>query len=344
MTNKEDFQKQNPNAYFLAVDSLSELTNYLQIQGWITLTERINSATKAGEGNMNFTLRVKTNERSFILKQARPWVEKYPSIAAPWDRALVEGRFYEVTSQVPDVAQAMPKLIGLDKISRLIALEDLGEALDFTALYRGETLAQAELEELMKWLSTLRRSFKHSEFKAEFANREMRALNHFHIFDFPLMQDNGFDLDAITPGLHEAVLSLKNDARYAEIIRELGALYLSDGATLLHGDYFPGSWLKTSQGVRVIDPEFCFFGPPEFDLGVMMAHLHLAHQSPALISFALNCYDESFDENLMWKFAGVEIMRRLIGVAQLPLDYGLCEKTKLLEFSRDLCLAEAHSK
>ena len=32
----------------------------------------------------------------------------------------------------------------------------------------------------------------------------MRALNHEHLFSFPLRDDNGFDLDGITPGLRMA--------------------------------------------------------------------------------------------------------------------------------------------
>ncbi|MBK8314154.1 MAG: hypothetical protein IPL01_09085 [Acidobacteria bacterium] len=63
------------------------------LKGWLNTDERVISAGKAGEGNMNYTLRVETSDRSFILKQARPWVEKYPQVSAPWDRAIVEGSF-----------------------------------------------------------------------------------------------------------------------------------------------------------------------------------------------------------------------------------------------------------
>jgi len=55
--------------------------------------------------------------------------------------------------------------------------------------------------------------------------------------------------------------------------KELGDLYLSDGPTLLHGDFYPGSWLRTTQGIRIIDPEFAFTGAAEFDVGVFAAHL-----------------------------------------------------------------------
>jgi 5-methylthioribose kinase len=282
-------------------------------------------------------------ERSLILKQARPWVEKYPQIAAPWDRALVEGRFYEVVAPVSAVANVMPKLLGVDKNSRIIALEDLGEARDFTALYRGESLTKPELQALINWLSLLHRFFTDSEFSAEFTNQEMRNLNYEHIFDLPLREENGLDLNAITPGLAAVASVLKTDKHYVNIVRELGSLYLTDGDTLLHGDFFPGSWLQTSAGIRVIDPEFCFFGSREFDLGVLIAHLYLAQQNPDLIKFTLQCYTQSFDEKLMWKFAGVEIMRRLIGVAQLPLRYGLLEKTKLLELSHEFVIGNQGS-
>ena len=57
-------------------------------------TETIVSVDKAGEGNMNLTLRVTTDQRSVIVKQARPWVEKYPDIEASDERILAEIDFY----------------------------------------------------------------------------------------------------------------------------------------------------------------------------------------------------------------------------------------------------------
>jgi 5-methylthioribose kinase len=123
----------------------------------------------------------------------------------------------------------------------------------------------------------------------------------------------------------------------------LGIRYLdhSHGSCLIHGDYFPGSWLKTRDQVYVIDPEFCFFGPPEFDLGMMMGHLYLAGVFTELIASVYNLYTAaaSINLSLALQFAGVEIMRRLIGVAQLPLRYDLPEKRRLLELSRRLVLS-----
>ena len=337
---REEFQRQYPESYFLDAGDLAGLAAYLLERGWIGPEERLRGAGKAGEGNMNYTLRVTTSERSFILKQARPWVEKYPQIAAPRERALVEGRFYEAVSADAELAAMMPKFLGLDAASHILALEDLGEARDFTTLYQGAALAETQTDALAEYLSKLHCSPGDADRKNAFANRAMRTLNHLHIFDYPLQLENGLDLDAITPGLNESARSLKLDADYVRTVKNLGELYLRDGDTLLHGDYFPGSWLQTARGLRVIDAEFCFYGPPEFDLGVAIAHLHLANQRDDLIQRFLSSYRPArpLNRELVWQLAGVEIMRRLIGVAQLPIKIDLEGKTTLLKRSRELVL------
>jgi hypothetical protein len=87
------------------------------------------------------------------------------------------------------------------------------------------------------------------------------------MFIFPLRDANGLDLNAITPGLADAARELAADHAYVAAVAALGQRYLADGETLAHGDYFPGSWLRTDTSVRIIDPEFCFLGEPEFDCG-----------------------------------------------------------------------------
>ena len=82
-----------PGAFFLtsAVPSVMALLGH---RGWLVPGESVETLDRAGEVNMNCVMRGRTSERTFILKQSRPWVEKYPSIAAPWDRMLVEAAFY----------------------------------------------------------------------------------------------------------------------------------------------------------------------------------------------------------------------------------------------------------
>jgi hypothetical protein len=48
---------------------------------------------------------------------------------------------------------------------------------------------------------------------------------------------------------------LKGDTAFGTRVNELGEIYLADGAQLVHGDFFPGSWLRTPHGPMIIDPE-----------------------------------------------------------------------------------------
>ena len=81
-------------------------------------------------------------------------------------------------------------------------------------------------------------------------------------------------LDHITPGLDGVGEAFRRDAKFCETVKTLGQRYLEQGGeSLIHGDLFPGSLLRSGLGeLRVIDPEFSFCGDPEFDIGVFYAH------------------------------------------------------------------------
>ena len=348
MTKQQEFRCQLPDTFFLDPGNLKSLEDYLTVTGRLAKSETLLGAEKAGEGNMNCTVRVRTSTGSFILKQSRPWLEKYPQIAAPFDRALAEGRFYRLVAPSATVAGKMPRLLWTDDHARTVALEDLGAASDFFPLYAREiSLSEQTLVELMAYLAALHGLAPADKRAREsLANYEMRALNHEHIFSLPLRRENGLDLDAYTgtPGLDEAATLLKEDTEYVAATAALGERYRrGSGIRLLHGDFFPGSFLQTGAGVRVIDPEFCFCGDAEFDLGVFAAHLILAGEPPARAERATELYQAnttaSVSPELACRYAGVEIMRRLIGVAQIPtLRADLAQKIAWLELSRRLVL------
>ena len=352
MTRKADFQTRHPGVYFLDASDLPALAAYLAAGKRLRPDESLLAAEKAGEGNMNCTVRVRTSAGSFILKQSRPWLEKYPHIAAPFDRALIEARFYHLVASHEAVAGRMPRLLWSDESARTLALEDLGTASDFFPLYaRQATLPDAMLGELVDYLAALHRlAPERLQDRKALANQDMRALNHEHMFALPLREANGLDLDAYTgtPGLARAAASLRADAPYGQAVAALGERYLhGEGESLLHGDFFPGSFLQTAAGVRIIDPEFCFCGDAELDLGVLAAHLLLAGE-PAVRAESIFAFYRaaggSFSVGLARQYAGVEIMRRLIGVAQIPtLQVSLQRKLGLLALSRELVLEPERS-
>ena len=231
----------------------------------------------------------------------------------------------------------MPSLLGVDAENHIIALQDLGEATDCTFLYqKGNSLTGTEVEKLVAFLNELH-AIPFDRLTAYPDNYTLRKLNCEHLFQFPFMRDNGFDLNGIQQGLQELAVQYKTDPDFVKRVKKLGSNYLSRGTSLLHGDYYPGSWLKTKTDLKIIDPEFSFVGNREFDVGVFISHLKMARSSEALIAQATSNYqaDRNFNWDLCYQFAGVETMRRIIGLAQLPMDLTLQEK--------EILLNEAHS-
>ncbi len=315
------------------------LESYLKGQGWLQLHENITAVEIPGAGNMNFTLRIKTRERSFIIKQSREYVEKYPQVAAPAERALREAEFYKFVSNHPVLKKQMPELNGVDTSNHVLNLEDLGNGVDYSFLYeKGKCIDEAALEKIITFVATLHNTINTNTTEETLPNREMRKLNHEHIFIYPYLKENGLNLDDILPGLLEVGDTFKADQSLKNKVQELGERYLADGKTLLHGDYFPGSWLKTADGIKIIDPEFCFFGDAEFEMGVTLAHLKMAAQPEELVKKALQTYTNlaPLDVDLCHQFMAIEMLRRILGLAQLPLSLDLEERKTLLEEARDI--------
>lgn len=334
---------QQTSNFQLQLDQAEQLEFYLKSNGWLDAGATLQRTEKPGEGNMNCVVRAISASTSLIVKQARPWVEKYPSIAAPTERALVEAKFYQTVQQRSFFREKTPRLLGFDPLNFVLVLEDLGSSADFLHLYHpNAALTFGEAKLLGDFLSELHHLDLTAEEQAGFPeNLALRRLNHEHIFRFPYRNDTGFDLNTVQLGLQAAAQPFRSDRALTKRIEELGEIYLSEGKTLLHGDYYPGSWLRTAQGLRIIDPEFCFLGAAEFDHGVLWAHALLSHLNDADRQQLLDAYQapQGFDQRLATAFAGAEIIRRLIGLAQLPLERSLSEKTDLLERAKEMVLS-----
>jgi len=329
----EDGNVQRTSYEILTADDPARILEMLVSLKVCQPDESVSEISKAGEGNMNLVLRVKTNRQSLIVKQARPWVEKYPGIAAPDERILSEIEFYRCISETGDVRAAMPSILASSAEQRIMVMEDFGTAGDYSALYDAKTDA-AEVNTVFRqaidWVTRLHELAPKGEHGIGCVG--LLELNHKHIFSVPLYDPPEIDLDQVCSGLTEASRSLCADDFVATRMEELGEVYLKGGGPLLHGDYYPGSWLKTESGFRVIDPEFCFCGPREYDLGIIAAHWIFCGNDPSDATIDLVCADISeISRSLVYGFAGAELIRRLIGVGQLPLDADLAQRVQWLE-------------
>ena len=315
--------------FFLDSNKL-EVQTYLRERCWLGESIDVQEIEKPGAGNMNLVLRITLdNQDSFVLKQARPWVEKYPSIEAPLERIEVEYEYYSQLGHHSFFEQYSPEIIGFDRKNFLMLMEDLGKASDFSWVYsQGSSFTTRDLNQAIAYLNRLKQLPQPKHYPL---NIELRKLNHQHIFVLPF-QPGAVELEKTQPELVPWVNECQKDELLIKRIVELGEIYLSSGNQLLHGDFYPGSLLNADSGLKVIDPEFSFMGPEEWDIAVFTAHLILSSTTSGQLKAVVSGYQQSssFNESHFAGFTGVEVLRRLLGLAQVPVELSSKQKSNLI--------------
>ena len=271
-------------------------------------------------GNMNLSLRlVLEDDTTLFCKQGRPWVEKYPQVEAPVGRTSLEGWFLQSLADTP-VGSNTPKVVSMLEEDQILVLEDLGSTNDGMGLYEADMprdTVDSSFADSLGYLAKL-----HAVDVSELAppqanNMAMRKLNAFHMYEFPFssegvgfVAENFSELAKLHQGATEAVSASK-------VAVHLSGIYLgetSSNSVMLHGDFYPGSWMHNAKKeFYCIDPEFGFVGAKEFDLAIFIAHAGFCGSSyckkDSLFSY-LELHPGT-DIDLAYKFAGIEILRRL---------------------------------
>ncbi len=318
---RESIIAQHPSFPWLTAENSSILTELFLDHAWLRAGEKITQVFKAGEGSMNLTLRIKTTQRTLILKQARPWIERYDHIPAPWDRIEAETFYYQRTAGIPSVQKRSPEILGYSSRAKTLLMSDMSPCRDMTYLYAKGPLPHKFIDSLADYLARL-----HTETMGDPdlpTSREMRSLNYQNIYVTPMDMSFQLELDKYELGLNQAASRLKANPAFRELFDKMGHRYLQEGPCLCHGDSAPSSWLETAQGLVVIDPEFCFPGDPEFDLGFTLAHLALSQlpieAAQELIGQYRTHRGPAVSSELIAGYAICETTRRLIGAIQLPI-------------------------
>jgi len=286
--------------------------------------KEIISAIKLASGNMNLTLRCGTKDgNSIIVKQGREFVEKYPSIAAPIGRTSVEYHYYQRVSGNDYLKKMSPQVLAICHDNQILILEDLGHGSDGVKYYQDPSSpSKAQLFKMVDYLTHLHQ-VKKDRNDTSLENKKMKELNSFHMFEFPFSPDGHNSLCENFPELKELSHSIIKNENVKSVASKLKNRYLKNGNNLVHGDFYPGSLFLVNDSLYVIDPEFCFWGNQEFDLGVFLGHLLMLNRSKEECASLIDHYLKSqseIDLNLVNQFAGNEILRRLYGVAQLPFS------------------------
>ena len=81
------------------------------------------------------------------------------------------------------------------------------------------------------------------------------------------------------PLIEEEVRAVRANSALKVEIAEMKEAYMTHAEALIHADLHTGSIMLTADDTRVIDPEFCYFGPIAYDVGALLQNLVLNHLS-----------------------------------------------------------------
>ena len=303
--------------------SEENLPRYLERIGLLAAGEPL-EITEAGDGNINWVRRVRLghDRRPCVVKQARPALERFREYEVTTDRIGFEFAYYEaVREPAPGVC---PDVIHYDPVECVLVLEDLGSGPRLDGVLANE-VPVAPFESLAGFLSTVH-GVTDASLENRFRNGAMRALHGDHIFALPF-RPNEFPL---SPRLRERAERLWQDPELVRIADEAYARYRGPGRALVHADVQPSNVILYGGRARLLDAEIAHVGDPAFDLGTLLAHALLSaeararpEQAPPALHAAWTTYRAGPGPSLRFedvaRYAGLEMLRRTIGAARVPL-------------------------
>lgn len=257
------------------------------------LTRRIGRDTRnwkireVGDGNLNLVFIVEGSDGTAIVKQALPYVRLVgDSWPLPLKRSFFE--YHALTRQAERDPGRVPEIYHFDEQQALIVMEFLSPHIILRkALIDGQILPHVARD---LGLFAARTLFRGSDLSLDAASRKKdlalfaENVELCDITENLVFTDPYFEAEMnrhTSPQLDTMVAKLRADRDLKVEAQILKQKFASNAETLVHGDLHTGSVMVTAEDTRVIDPEFAFYGPMAFDVGMLLANFWTAYFSQA---------------------------------------------------------------
>lgn len=237
-------------------------------------------AKEIGDGNINYIFKVenKIDGKSIVLKQADKLLR---SSGRPLDltRSRIEANILEIENSL--APHFVPEIYFYDEIMCVLAMEDISEYKNLRIELMGGKIFPNFAENISEFLSKtlllttdlFMNKFEKKKKVKEFINPELCDISECLVFTEPY--DNNKNRNIITSGNEEFVENMlyKNEDLHFAILK-LREKFMNYSQSLIHGDLHSGSIFINEKGIKIIDPEFAFYGPMAYDIGNVIGNLY----------------------------------------------------------------------
>lgn len=316
-------------------------------------------AREVGDGNLNLVF-ICTDDRgrSLALKQSLPYVRAAgPSWPLTADRSHAEAR--GLAAAIRASPATTPQLYAYDERCHVLAMEDLSALTVWRHALDDGVIAAHAVSDCARHIARLlfhtALALEPEELRpvaALSANPSMCRITEDLVFTEPFTDhvNNRFRHE-----LGPTVDLLRRDRRLMSRVASLKFEFETRSEALIHGDLHTGSVMVgvETRVTKAIDPEFCFYGPIAFDLGLLLGNLLFASVRAACLERNRQCIainelpaemwrafsdefwslwpgrrDQSFTDDFAsdWLariatdaigFAACEVIRRIVGFAKV---------------------------
>jgi len=271
---------------FAALASLNP-ENIALIRGQIGGAPDSWAIDEIGDGNVNMIFRLAGPSGQVLIKQAVPYLR---CVGESWPLSL-RRNFFERKALEAHAAFApeyLPRVFCFDDASASMVMEFLADHIILRkGVMRGiryPKFAEHISDYMAKTLFFTSDLFLPAAQKKEQMQRFCENIDLCKITEDLIFTDPYRVADKnrwTRPELDRVAKSFAEDAELKIAITELKAKFLTQAEALIHGDLHTGSIMVNQHETKVIDPEFAFYGPMGFDVGLLLANFFLAYYSQA---------------------------------------------------------------
>lgn len=240
------------------------------------------NAKEIGDGNINYVFKVwdENTNKSIIIKHADT-VLRSSGRALDVNRNKIEAMV--LMQQEKLAPNLVPKIYKYDPVMCVLAMEDVSvyHNLRTELLQRktfptlAEDITTFLVNTLLPTTDLVMDSGEKKDQVKAYINKDLCKISEDLVFTEPYIDYKGRNI-ILDENLKFVEEILYNDE---DLILEVGKLknnFMNNAQALVHGDLHSGSIFANETGIKVLDPEFAFYGPIGYDVGNVIGNLFFA--------------------------------------------------------------------
>lgn len=247
-----------------------------------------------GDGNINYVFRIwsKADGHSVVVKQADKLLR---SSGRPLDtyRNKIEARILQLEGEL--APGLVPEVYHYDEVMSALSMEDISaygnlrKELMAGRVYPhlAENLSTFMADTLLPTTDLVLPSAEKKNNVRFFVNPELCDITEDLVLSEPYLPEpyNPRNRNIITPGNEDFVSKyLYGDGQLRSEVAMLRDRFMNCAQALIHGDLHSGSIFANEDGIKVIDPEFAFYGPMGYDIGNVIGNFFFSWANRAFVA------------------------------------------------------------